>query len=128
VYFRYPYGSQVVDPEGNPVPEVDDDGLETGGFEMEQGVDWVTFTMDDLKGIARRAKDALQGMNREHFPANPVPAMCKFCDYEMLCPERQAQKQANRRNKKSSEAFFDGQVGLVTFGMGPGGSILIPQE
>lgn len=128
IYFRYPYGAPVLDPEGNPVLTVGADGLETGEPELEQGVSWVTYTKEDLQGIARRAKDALRGMNREKFPANPVPSKCKFCDYEGLCPERQAQKQANRRNKKSSESFFDGQVGLVTFGMGPGGSIVIPEE
>ena len=128
VYFRYPYGATKLDTAGNPIPVLDDHGLETGDVETETGVDWVTYTKDDLKGIARRAKDAFRGMQREKFPAIPTPPKCKFCDFENVCAERQAQKQANRRVKKTSEAFFDGMTGIQTFGMGPGGSIIIPNE
>jgi len=128
VYFRYPYGMEQVDPDGDPIPELDENGMPTGKNMIEPGVEWVEFTRDDLKGIATRARDAMRGMNRQKFPANPVPSQCKFCDYETVCPERQAQKKANRRNKKSSDAFFDGQTGFVQFGMGPGGSILLNEE
>lgn len=128
IYFRYPFGAPKLDVDGGTVPAVDDNGVPTGDVERETGVDWVPYTKDDLKGIAVRAKDALRGMNKEKFPAIPQPPKCKFCDYEEVCPERQAQKQANRRNKKSSDSFFDGQTGFVTFGMGPGGSIVLPEE
>lgn len=128
VYFRYPHGAPRLDEDGNEMPAVDANGMPTGDVEREEGVDWVPFTKDDLKGIARRAKDALRGMNKEKFPANPVPSQCRFCDFETVCPERQAQKAANRRTRKSSDTFFDGQTGIVTFGMGPEGSVLIPEE
>jgi len=128
VYFRYPYGMEKLDTEGEPIPMVDETGMPMGENEIESGVDWVPFTRDDLKGIATRARDAMRGMNREKFPANPVPSQCKFCDYETVCPERIAQKTANRRNKKTSESFFDGQTGFVQFGMGPGGTVVLPEE
>jgi hypothetical protein len=128
VYFRYPYGQEKVDVDGDPIPEVDEQGRHTGGNEIESGVDWVGFTRDDLKGIATRARDAMRGITREKFPANPVPSQCRFCDFETVCPERMAQKKANRRNKKSSNAMFDGLEGFVTFGMGPGGSVVIDGE
>jgi hypothetical protein len=128
IYFRYPYGQEQVDADGDPIPEVDDNGIPTGKNLIESGVDWVPFTKDDLKGIATRARDAMRGMNREKFPAKPVPKQCRFCDFETVCPERLAQKKANRRNKKSSDAFFDGQTGFVQFGMGPGGTIALPEE
>lgn len=129
VYFRYPFGTPRVDADGNQIEEIDEStGLSTGNLELETGVDWVPYTREDLQGIARRAKDALKGMHQEKFPAVPVPSKCKFCDYETVCPERQAQKKANSRNKKSSEAFFDGQTGLVVFGMGPNGSVVLPEE
>jgi hypothetical protein len=128
VYFRYPYGTPIVDESGQAIPEMDENGLPTGKMETETGVDWVSYTKGDLQGIAVRAKDALKGMHKEKFPANPVPSKCKFCDFESACPERQAQRRANSRNRKSSETFFDGQTGLVTFGMGSGGSIVIPEE
>lgn len=116
VFYRYPYGD----------PKLDVDGNDTG--EIEEGVDWVPFTKDDLKGLARRAKDALRNMHKEKFDANPEPPKCKFCDYETVCPQRQAQKQANSRNRKSSEAFFDGMDGIKTFGFGDGGSVVVPGE
>jgi hypothetical protein len=128
VYFRYPYGAPKLDTDGEEIPEVDSNGMPTGDVERETGVEWVPFTKDDLKGIAVRAKDALRGMNKEKFPAIPEPPKCRFCDYETICSERQDQKQANRRNTKKSEAFFDGQTGFVTFGMGPEGSIHLPDE
>ena len=128
IYFRYPYGAEKLDVDGETIPEIGEDGMPTGANEIEQGVEWIEFDRDDLKGIATRARDALRGMQREKFPANPVPSQCRFCDFETVCPERIAQKKANRRNKKSSEAFFDGQVGFVQFGMGPGGSIVTSDE
>lgn len=128
VYFRYPYGQEVLDTEGETVPTADAEGLPTGANEIEKGVEWIEFTRDDLKGIATRARDAMRNINREKFEANPVPSKCKFCDYETVCPERIVQKKANRRNKKSSDAFFDGQVGFFQFGMGPGGTIVLTDE
>ena len=128
VYFRYPFGAPKLDVDGEEVPAVDENNMPTGDVEREEGVEWVPFTLDDLKGIAVRAKDALRGMNAENFPARPEPPKGRFCSYETVCPERQAQKQKNRRNRKKSESFFDGITTPVTFGMGPKGSILIPGE
>ena len=128
VYFRYPYGQKKLDTEGDEIPEVDANGMPTGAMEVESGVDWIEFDRDDLKGIATRARDAIRAMNREKFEATPSPPTCRFCDYETVCPERQAQKAKNRRSRKSSDTFFDGQTGFVNFGMGPGGSIVIPGE
>lgn len=119
VYFRYPYGSTVVDFEGNPVHKVDEHGQDLGEHDVEDGVDWVSFTPADLKGLAVRAKDALRQMNREQFAAKPSPPHCKFCDFEMVCPERIAQKKANSRTRKSGPPELSGspQEGLVVFGM-----------
>lgn len=129
VYFRYPFGDPVLDENGEEVDVFDEDtGLPTGEVERETGVDWVPFDKDDLKGIARRAKDALRGMNREKFEATPVPSKCKFCDFETVCPERQAQRKKNSRKRKKSSDFFDGQVGFVRFGMGKGGSVVVKDE
>ena len=128
IYYRYPFGDPKLDTEGQHVEEFDENGMPTGAMEFETGVEWVEFDRDDLKGIATRARDAIRSMGREKFPANPVPKKCNFCDYATVCPERIAQKKANRRNKKNSDDFFDGQTGFVKFGMGPGGSILMPDE
>lgn len=85
VYYRYPYGQTVINPQGFPTDKT------------EEGVVWVPFTQDDIDGLAQRAVDARKGMDTEMFPAKPDPKQCRFCDYESVCPERQAQKEGNRR-------------------------------
>lgn len=85
VYYRYPYGAPVLDKDGNP----------TG--ETETGVDWVDFTKDDLRGLAKRCVDARWAMNRKKFDPTPVPKHCRWCDYEEVCDARQDQIASNRR-------------------------------
>ena len=107
VYYRYPYGT----------PIVGDDGMDTG--EVEHGVDWVSFTKEDLKGLAARAVAAMKGMDREKFDANPSPQGCKFCDYETVCPQRLAQKAANSHGprKTTLELGLNLKDGIATFSM-----------
>lgn len=105
VYYRYPFGNPVLDGDGNP----------TG--ETEPGVDWVPFTRDDLKGLAERAVEARKGMDREKFPATPNYKICRFCDYESVCPERQTQRDQNRRAPKNVDTLLDGISGIVEFTM-----------
>ena len=102
VYYRYPYGDTYLDPDGKPV--LNEDGTE----KLEDGIVWVPFTMDDLKGLGQRANDALRAMKREKFEATPTPSTCRFCDHEAVCPARVAQKQANRRKPKGIDAKLDG--------------------
>jgi hypothetical protein len=104
VYFRYPYGTIL-----------------EGETEPYSGVTWVEFNKDDLVGLATRAAEAREGMNREHFPAVPLPPQCKFCDYEKVCPERQAQIEKNRRGRrKPKPSILDGADDgkLVEFAIG----------
>jgi CRISPR/Cas system-associated exonuclease Cas4 (RecB family) len=77
VWFRYPYDESI----------------------GESGVDWIEYTSRDLKSLSDRAVVARQGMIKEDFPANPQPSYCKNCDFEDMCPERQAQKENNRRKR-----------------------------
>ena len=90
------------------------------GAKPDEGVDWVPYTEDDLKGLAQRAVDALKGMEKHQFDPTPTPPTCKFCEYESLCPERQAQKDGNRRVKKNVEPLFAEATGFVQFGFGDG--------
>lgn len=85
IYYRYPYGAPVLNDKGEP----------TG--DTETGVDWVPCTKEDIKGLAQRAVDARRAMEKEKFDATPSWKQCKFCDFETVCPQRQAQKEANRR-------------------------------
>lgn len=106
VYYRYPYGKAIIG----------EDGVATG--EVESGVDWVPFTKDDLKGLAQRAVDALKAMDREKFDPTPSPPTCRFCDYETVCPQRQSQREANRRGPRTPTLDLDPQKGVTMFSMG----------
>lgn len=117
VYFRYPYGMPKLDLQGNEIEILDPStGLPTGEVEREEGVDWIPFDKEDLKGIAQRAKDALRAMDKEKFEATPSPSVCRMCDYESVCAQRLAQKRTNsaRRNKKNDE--FKDATGFMTLG------------
>lgn len=106
IYYRYPIGSP---------PDNQSDKQEgwTGLVE-------VPFTMDDLKGLAHRARQASKGMWKGKWEANPSPSNCKFCDYEKVCSERQGQLQARRKTrKKNEEPFEEGMIGF-------GGALLTP--
>ena len=104
VYYRYPYGT----------PILKEDGTESG--EIEQGVVWVTYTKDDIKGLAQRAIDARKAIDKEKFVATPEPKTCRFCDYETVCPERQAMRESNKRRPNCpTDAKLDSITGLEVF-------------
>jgi len=113
-YYRYPAGDPALDVDGKPV--LDEDGNET----LEPGVEWVEYTKEDLKGLGQRAVDARKAMDKEKFDANPSPQGCRFCDYDSVCPERQAQKDKNRRKPRNTDDMLDGVQGfqLLSFGGG----------
>jgi len=111
IYYRYPFGNPVLDSKGNPVLD------EAGVPQTETGIDWVPFTQDDLRGLAQRAVVARRGMDKEKFEATPSPTTCKFCDYETVCPARQAQKEANRKRNPKSVDAISGSTGFTDFDM-----------
>ena len=99
VWYRFPY-----------------DGIE------ETGVDWIEWTRRDLKGLAERAHQVRKNQNKEKFEARPAAKVCRFCDYESQCPERQANRAANAAKRKGrtpkSLPVVDNADGFVTFGFG----------
>lgn len=107
VYFRYPYGMPILDDKGEQI--LNDNGEPA----FEQGIDWVPFTMEDLRGLAQRSLDARRGMEREKFEATPKPSYCKFCDYETVCPARIAQKEGNRRKKPNTVEAVTGSGDFI---------------
>lgn len=94
VYYRYPAGKQTVNEKGETITET--------------GVDWVTCTREDIKGLAHRAVEAKKLMRKEKFAANPSPKGCQFCEYQTVCPDRIAQKAANSKNRKPKEDILAG--------------------
>jgi hypothetical protein len=103
VYFRYPWGT-VLDGETEPY----------------SGVTWVEFTKEDLVGLATRAAEVREKMEREEFHALPTPPKCKFCDYQSVCPERQEQIERNRRGRKpkKKDILDNADDGYVEFSIG----------
>ena len=110
VFYRYPYGSPMLDLDGFPVLDA------TGNPRSEEGVSWVSFTMEDIKGLGQRAVEVVQAMHKEQFGPKPSPKTCKFCDYETVCPERQAQKAANKRAPKGDSPVKEGGPMIFSFG------------
>lgn len=107
VYYRFPHGMKA------------EDGS------VEQGVDWFECTRDHIVALAKRIKEARKGMDKHVFDPRPVPSQCKWCDYELECPERQEQRRANAKkrgkrkdsgptldeSKKGDDGFFDLSLG-----------------
>jgi hypothetical protein len=98
VWFRYPYDA------------------ETG----EEGIDWVDFTKRDLVQLVDRARTVRRGQEKEAFKATPVAKVCRFCDFETVCPERQQARAENaaKRRKGESLPIFDETTDIVEFGFG----------
>ena len=92
VYYRYPYG--YTGPEGFDVTP-------------SEGVSWVSYTKEDLQGLADRAVAAREGMNNERFDPNPSPQGCKFCDFVGVCDARQAQIKENSRGSRKKSILPD---------------------
>lgn len=98
IWYRYPYGKEARDKDGGLL--YGDDGQP----QIEQGVEWVPFTKEDLQGIAARAVEAKRQMKKEIFEANPVPDYCRKCVYESVCEARQAQRRINaKKNGKDKK-------------------------
>ena len=102
VYYRHPYGEEYVDPK-------------TWEKAIEQGVEWVDFTEEDLKGLALRAQQARNGMRKEKFHPNPSPKNCQWCEYVSICKERQEQirENAGNRSKKKEIEALSGAGGFI---------------
>ena len=103
-YYRYPYGSPILDQNGNPTGDVED------------GVEWISCTMEDIKELAHKAVEARRAMEKEKFDATPDPKKCRLCDYETVCPQRQEQKAANRRTPKADD-LLGGAQGFTKLSM-----------
>lgn len=88
VYYRFPYGTPALNGEEG---------------EIEEGVEWVDFTLDDLKGLSKRALEVRHCMDKQQFEPTPSPKVCQWCEFNTVCPERIAQKEANKRTKKSDD-------------------------
>lgn len=90
IYFRYPAGTPVSEIQG--IPE---------GVEEWNGLVDIPFDKQDLEGLAESARVVYQGMSRQDFDAKPDPKTCQFCEYERICPQRQAQKKSRSRKKSA---------------------------
>lgn len=103
-FYRYPYGTPVEGEEG----------------EIEQGVEWVEYDRGDIRGLAQRAVEARRAIGQKEFEANPVPKVCRFCDWEKVCTQRQAQRKANARKrgrkKKPVDPALQDLEGFTTIG------------
>lgn len=94
VYYRFPYGTLL--PDG----------------QIDQGIDWVGCTKDDIDGLAARALEARKSIEDRKFDPDPSPKTCEWCDYQSVCQARISQKAYNSRNrKKRTDSSTDIPVG-----------------
>lgn len=86
-YFRYPAHEP---PKNNAWGGSDEDW--TGLVEVE-------CTEQDVKRLAKEAISVSKQIKKGVFPAKPKPKHCGFCDYEPVCPQRQAQREENAKKR-----------------------------
>lgn len=79
VWYRFPYTPATEDQ-----PE-------------EPGLDWVPFTLDQLKALGERFLLNREAMRKSKFDPTPSPSTCRFCPFREVCPERIAQKEERSR-------------------------------
>lgn len=84
----------------------------------EQGLDWVPFSRRDLRELVERAQEVRKGQQKEKFGAVPKASVCRFCDFESVCPERQFDREMNRqkRSAKGLPIVEDTFEGVAEFG------------
>jgi len=140
VYFRYPHGYTWDQEAARYLKEAKEYGpshswkKKVAQFyqdrEPASGVSWVEFTREDLKGLADRAVKARKAMDKEQFEARPEPKNCRFCDYETVCPQRQAQKNKNasKRRAKKADTLLDNATGVIEFQFGDGGGSVLVEK
>jgi hypothetical protein len=71
----------------------------------ESGLDWVEFTRRDLRELVERAQAVRKGQRKEHFDAKPAYDVCRLCDYESVCPQRQAAREENAAKRAKSRGL-----------------------
>ena len=105
VWYRFPKGTQTLDPE-------------TGEVTEEEGVSWIPFSEEDIQKLAQRVVVVRDGMRFKKFEATPKPPTCKYCDFESVCPERQAQRQENAAKRPSKKIeSLEGADGFLDFSL-----------
>jgi len=58
----------------------------------ELSLEWVPSGKEEFERINLDLLNAFGGIRRKEFKATPTPSYCKYCPWEAVCPERQAQK------------------------------------
>lgn len=99
VWYRFPHGKQSR--KGNK-PDGELLFNEDGSPLLEEGIEWIECSDEDVAGIAQRVLDAKKGMFKEKFDPQPEPKTCKYCDFEKICPERQEQIRVNAKGRRKT--------------------------
>ena len=62
----------------------------------------MTYTKRYLKGLIERAQEVREGQRKDKFDARPTYKVCKYCDFESVCPARQEMLARNRAKRAAS--------------------------
>lgn len=114
VYYRYPYGyrweREILGADSEAALASNDNlrakKLYRGEFYRNRdpsiGVDWVSYSDDDLNRLAERAIQARSAMESEKFDATPSASACKWCPFESICEARKNQKKSRSTRSKTT--------------------------
>lgn len=81
-----------------------------------QGIVDVPVVQKDITDLAVTAMTVYEGMNTEKFQATPSGAACKYCNFESVCPERQAQLVQLRTRRGTKTRSDDIPNGIFELG------------
>lgn len=74
----------------------------------DKAIDWIDIDPDTLAQLKTKVMDTFIGIQRRAFKATPSGSACKYCLWESMCEERQAQKE-KKRLKRRWQAIEDGK-------------------
>lgn len=75
----------------------------------EKAISWIDITPEKLGKLQTQVLDVFTAIQRKQFKATPSGSACKYCPWEIICEERQAElsKKRAKRRWKDIEAGKD---------------------
>jgi CRISPR/Cas system-associated exonuclease Cas4 (RecB family) len=66
----------------------------------EQAFDWIELSEERMAEMRVKLVDTFTNIQRKYFRATPSGKACKYCEFENMCEERQAELKATRQKRR----------------------------